>query len=277
MNDIIKRMKHSAIITVVYNNYADLPDLFASLDCQTDTSFQMFISDLSDKPENIKLPAYAKIIRGKNKGYAYGLNMGIDAAVQEGYENFVCMNNDTYVDKNFVASAIKAIKKHPASLIGGKIYYAPGYEYHRESYEKKDIGNVIWYAGGHIDWNHALAVHRGVDEIDWGYYDTEEKTGFVTGCLMVFDKKLIDTAGKMDDSYFLYYEDTEWNERIKRSGCEIWYDPSIVMWHKNAQSTGGSGSKLHETYQRKNQLIFGLKYAPLRTKLHLLKNYVFRK
>lgn len=267
-------MKHSAIITVVYNNYADLPDLFASFDTQIDTSFQMFIADLSDKPKKIKLPEYAKLIVGKNKGYAYGLNLGIDAAMHDGLNHFICINNDTYVDKNFVTSARSAVEKHPASLIGGKIYYAPGYEYHKTSYDKKDLGRVIWYAGGYIDWDHAIAIHRGVDEVDRGQYDTEEKTDFVTGCLMIFDKKLIETAGKMDDSYFLYYEDTDLNERIKRAGCEIWYDPSIIMWHKNAQSTGGSGSGLHEKYQRKNRLIFGLKYAPLRTKLHLLKNYL---
>jgi hypothetical protein len=52
------------------------------------------------------------------------------------------------------------------------------------------------------------------------------------------------------------------------------YDPSIKLWHKNGQITDGPGSVLHKKYQEKNRVVFGLKYAPLRTKLHLLKNAI---
>ena len=50
------------------------------------------------------------------------------------------------------------------------------------------------------------------------------------------------------------------------------YEPTLIIAHKNAQSTDGSGSDLHLKNQTKNRITFGLKYAPLKTKLHLLKN-----
>jgi len=43
------------------------------------------------------------------------------------------------------------------------------------------------------------------------------------------------------------------------------------VWHKNASSSGGSGSSVHEYYQTRNRLTIGMKYAPLRTKLALIK------
>ncbi|KXK10835.1 MAG: hypothetical protein UZ22_OP11002000596 [Microgenomates bacterium OLB23] len=162
----------------------------------------------------------------------------------------------------------------PRSLIGGKILYAKGYEYHKNRYEKSELGKVLWYAGGIMDWPNAYTLHRGVDEVDKGQYDRFEATEFVTGCLMCFDDALIKAVGPMDESYFLYYEDADWCARTARAGLQLYYDPSIVVYHKNSQSTDGPGSKLHEDYQKKNRMTFGLRYAPLRTKLHLLKNSI---
>ena len=267
-------MQHIAIITVVYNNYDNLKDFFTSLDAQSDKGFHVYISDLSTKRKDIKLPDYATLLTGKNEGYAFGLNLGLEAASSNGFEKFVFINDDVILDKDFIKNAKRSIRKHPETLIGGKIYYAKGYEFHKNLYGKKDLGHVLWYAGGIMDWAHAYAKHRGVDEVDKGQYDSPGKTEFITGCLMAFDKGLIEKAGTMDDAYFLYYEDTDWNQQIIQKGGSLWYDPRLVIWHKNSQSTGGSGSAMHRRYQRKNIVKFGLRYAPLRTKFHLVKNFL---
>lgn len=136
---------------------------------------------------------------------------------------------------------------------------------------------MLWFAGGKIDWHHALTPHIGVDEIDKGQYNKFKEVDFVNGALMLFDKEVIEKVGFWDEGYFLYFEDADYCVRAKRLGIKMYYDPSIVIWHKNAQSTGGSGSSLHLKYQRSNRLKFGLKYAPLSTKLHLIKNYVLGK
>jgi len=232
------------------------------------------MSDLSKNKNPISLPSFASIQDGLNKGYAYGINMGIKRALEEGYEFFCVVNNDTVLSPDFIESMKLSLNKNRSSIIGGKIYYAKGYEYHKGTYKDEELGHVLWYAGGSVDWNHALTPHRGVDEVDAGQYDRFEKTGFVNGCLMGFDRSVVEKIGLWDESYFLYFEDADYCERAKRKGIPLYYDPAIVMYHKNAQSTGGSGSKMHRHYQRKGRLMFGLKYAPLRTKLHLLVNFI---
>lgn len=274
----MKDMHKLAVITVVYNNYTDLPDFFESFQRQVSSQFHVFVADLSTKPnENFVWPEFTTRITGQNKGYAYGLNQGLQKAMDVGYQKFIIINNDTVVSKDFINKCEISLKKYPEALIGGKIYYAKGYEFHKKSYAAQDLGNVLWYAGGILDWKNALGKHRGVDEIDKGQYDRVEETDFVTGCLMVFDENLIKKVGLMDESYFMYYEDTDWCERIKKRGGILIYDPSIVIWHKNAQSTGGSGSALHEKYLKRNQLMFSLRYAPLRTKLHVLLNFFLKR
>lgn len=270
-------MDQLAIISVVYNNYSVLKDFIKSLNYQENKNFKLFISDLSDT----KIPLDDKeinlqVLHDKNKGFAYGVNLAIKKAIQEGFKYFCVINNDTNFKKDFVGNALTSIKRKPGSLIGGKIYYAGGYEYHKKRYSKKDKGNVIWYAGGFTDWKHAITVHKGVDEIDKGQYDTLQETQFITGALILFDIDVINKIGFLDESFFLYFEDADYCIRALNKNIKLYYDPSIVIWHKVSQSTGGSGSDIQVRYQSINQLKFGLRYAPLKTKMHLLKNFIYR-
>lgn len=277
--DIIENMPHRiAIITVVYENYTVVADFLASLQAQTNKNFHLYCIDVSIHRYTIDFKNISgETIYAENKGYSHGINIGLKKAIDAGFTNFCLINNDVYFNKDFVDKVFISSLHHPSSIIGGKIYYAAGYEYHKKRYFKSELGRVLWYAGGSADWRSALTPHRGVDEPDSGEYNKLEETSFVSGALMIFDKTVVDTVGFWDEKYFLYFEDADFCERAKRKGVKLFYDPSVVMWHKNAQSTGGSGSKLQQRYQEYSRLRFGLKYAPIRTKLHLIKNYIISK
>jgi len=273
---MISKKNKLALITVVYNNYLIMQEFIKSIENQEDKNFHLFISDLSDKKEDIKIKnTKYEILYSKNKGYAHGVNTALIKAKEAGFENYCIINNDTFFNNDFIKNVLCSINRNPSSLIGGKIYYASGYEYHKKRYVIKDRGNVIWYAGGYVDWSHALTKHKGVDLVDHGKFNKFSKTGFITGALICFDIKVLNVLDLWNENYFLYFEDAEWCERAKRKKINLYFDPSIIIWHKVAQSTGGSGSDIHIKFQEKNRLIFGLKYAPTRTKFHLLKNYFF--
>jgi GT2 family glycosyltransferase len=275
--DIINDMSHKlAIITVVYENYTVLDDFIRSLSTQTSKNFHLYVADLSAQKKPISVEGFSTtVIPAENKGYAHGVNLGIREALKHGCDRFCVMNDDTLFDPEFTDTVEKSIELFPESLIGGKIYYASGYEYHALRYKPEEKGNVLWYAGGIMDWANVFTRHRGVDEVDHGQYDTVEETQFITGCLMCFDKEAFKTIGDWDESYFLYYEDADFCERARRKKVRLIYNPSMKIWHKNSQSTDGAGSPLHVKYQEKNRVKFGLKYAPLRTKVHLVKNSMF--
>ncbi len=277
LSDIIEGMsEHIAIITVVYKNYTVLQDFLSSLEKQTSKKFHLYIADTSPEPKKIKSELPFTVIPTENKGYAHGINVGIRAALEDGIKQYCVINSDTYFHADFIHSVIHSIQQHPSALIGGKIYYAPGFEFHKEKYSSEQAGSILWYAGGTLDWRHAVTGHRGVDEADLGQYDHAENTEFITGCCMAFDKSVVDLVGFWDSEYFLYFEDADYCERAKRNGVELIYDPSIILWHKNAQSTEGAGSTLHQRVQKNAHLRFALKYAPWRTKLHVIKNFFLR-
>ncbi len=158
-------------------------------------------------------------------------------------------------------------------LVSPKIYFATGYETHKAKYKESELGQVIWYAGGKLDWQNIIASHTGVDEVDQGQYDQPKQTGFATGCCLVAPADIWREVGLLDDRYYLYYEDSDYSQQVKQAGYEVHYLPDAVIWHLNAGSSV-SGGQLHDYFISRNRLIFGMKWADLRAKSALLRESI---
>lgn len=224
------------------------------------------IDNLKKKFKDIEL-----IKNSQNLGFAEGNNVGIRYALKNGADYILILNNDTTVDKDFLFQLIKqADLINQSGILGPKIYFAPGYEYHKRRYKKEDLGKVFWYAGGIIDWKNVYCFHRGVDEVDKGQYDKVEETDFVSGCAMLVKREVFEKIGLFDSRYFLYLEDVDFCVRAKEAGFKITYVPQAKVWHYNAGSSK-VGGELHDYFITRNRMIFGLKYASFKTKFSLIK------
>jgi hypothetical protein len=60
---------------------------------------------------------------------------------------------------------------------------------------------------------------------------------------------------------------------MRKRNWKTYYVPKAVLWHKVAQSSK-IGSGLNDYFITRNRLLFGMKYAPLRTKLALIREAV---
>lgn len=208
----------------------------------------------------------------ENLGFAGGNNVGIKFALEKGADFVLILNNDTFVDPNLVGQLLRvAGPDKKAGVLGPKIYFASGFEYHQGRYKPSDLGKVIWYAGGKTDWENILFSHRGVDEVDQGQYDQVEETGFVTGCAMLVKKEVFEKIGFFEERYFAYLEDVDFCERAKKAGFKLVYAPSAFLWHKIARTSGGIGSEVQDYYLTRNRLLFGFHYGKFRTKLALFR------
>lgn len=216
-----------------------------------------------------------KIIQNKqNLGFAKGNNIGIKKALDDKAGFIMLLNNDTILEKNCLKNLLEAVKNNPQfSIFAPKIYFEKNYEFHKNRYKENEKGRVIWYAGGIIDWDNLYGHHRGVDEVDNGQFDKEEETEFATGAAMLIKKEVFEKIGFLDEKYFLYYEDTDFCVRAKKSGSKILFTPNAVLWHKNAGSSS-SGSELQDYYITRNRLIFGFKYGRIKTKFALLRQAI---
>lgn len=95
--------------------------------------------------------------------------------------------------------------------------------------QKDQQGKVLWYAGGLVDWANMYASHNGVDEVDYGQYDTPKETHFVTGCSFMISRDVIERVGMLDEKYYLYLEDLDYCIRIQRAGFRLLYIPTSSL------------------------------------------------
>ncbi len=230
-----------------------------------------------EKLSKYKLPnmGYKFIETGKNLGFAGGNNIGMRDAIKRGAEYIILMNNDLILSKDILTKMVSLAESDKTiGTIAPKMYFAKGYEFHKDRYKKSELGNVIWYAGGIIDRKNVYSFHRGVDEVDLGQYDTISDTDYTNGACVLITKEVIKKVGYMDESFFLYWEDADYSEQIRRAGLRVVYTPETKLWHMVSVATGGSGSPSNDYFIVRNRLIFGFRYSPLRTKFALFRDSV---
>lgn len=227
--------------------------------------------------KNYKLPNmnYRFIQSGANLGFAGGNNVGINDALKRNTDYVILMNNDLILQKDIVVKLVDYMDKNmDVGIASPKMYFAKGYEFHKDRYKESERGKVLWYAGGIIDKQNVYTSHRGVDEVDHGQYDRIEETDVANGACVIIRKEVFDRIGLLDDSFFLYWEDADFSERVKRAGFKVIYYPDTWMWHKVSASTGGSGSPTNDYFLIRNRFYYALRYAGLRTKFAVLRDTV---
>ena len=214
---------------------------------------------------------YHFLVNEENLGYAGGMNRGINYSLEKKGDYTMLLNNDVYLDKKMLTKLLTTAKKYKdAGVICPKIYFLKGYEFHKDKYKESDLGNVIWYAGGEIDWANVYGTNRGVDEVDKRQYDKIEDTDFATGNCMFIRNTALKEVGIFDEKYFMYLEDVDFCVRMKKKNWRVLYSPNAIMWHKVAQSSV-IGGDLNDYFIIRNRMLFGMKYAPLRTKIALIR------
>lgn len=209
------------------------------------------------------------VVNYKNLGFSGGMNRGIEYALKHNATHIMLLNNDTVIDKDLLINIVRTSVN--ADIISPKIYFSAGHEFHKERYQKTDLGKVIWYSGGSIDWKNILGVHAGVDEVDTGQFDKPMEITFATGCCILIKRQVFKKIGLLDEKYFLYLEDMDFCYRAQKAGFKILFDPQSILWHKNASAAGGSGSVLQEYYFTRNRLLFAFKHASIKMKAAVLR------
>jgi hypothetical protein len=277
-------MSRTKIYSVVlnYNRAEETKEAVTSLKKQQgDFDHQIVVVDNSpEQNKTIKKLGSKKAVTlirpGKNVGYSKGNNQGIKYALKNEADYVCLVNDDAVLEKRCLQTLLNELEsRSKAGIASPKIYFAPGYEFHKQRYSDEEQGKVIWYAGGKIDWSNMLASHRGVDEVDKGQFDQVEKTGFASGCVMLIKKQLFSDVGFLDPEYFMYWEDNDFSQRAKNAGYKVLYVGKATAWHKNLGTVKGKKNKSKEKNMARSRLRFGLKYASFKVKLLLLKNYLF--
>lgn len=240
--------KKVSIVTVNFNHShvtdAMLDSVFAK---NTYAPLEIIVVDNGSAVDPIpawqqKYPSVKFIRSEQNLGFAGGNNLGIPQATGD-YLFFI--NNDTEITEGLIETLVATLEAHPeCGVISPKIRY----------YDQPD---TLQYAG-FTPMNYYTARNNciGQFEKDNGQYDNlTGETGYIHGAAMMLPRTAMEKAGLMPENYFLYYEEMDWCEMIKRAGYTIRINMQALIYHKESISVG-SKSALKEYFMNRNRLLF---------------------
>ncbi|TDQ11988.1 glycosyltransferase family 2 protein [Pedobacter metabolipauper] len=189
----------------------------------------------------------------KNLGFAGGNNLGI---TQANGEYLFLVNNDTEFTAGILEELSATLDHNPTiGIVSPQINY----------YDSKA---TIQYAGfTPMNYYTCRNACIGQFETDKGQYAGKaEPTGYIHGAAMMITRKALEQAGLMEENYFLYYEEMDWCEKIKRAGFEIWINTNALIYHKESLAVG-KNSALKEYFMNRNRILFIRRNADLHHKL----------
>jgi GT2 family glycosyltransferase len=240
------------IIVLNWNGWQDTMECVESCSKLTYPNFQILIVDNGSTDGSVmqlheRFPAIELLQTGKNLGFAGGNNVGIRHALEQGADYIWLLNNDTIVDPSALSELVHIAQLDDnVGIVGSKIFY----------YGKPD---VIWFAGGWIRYSTGNCGHIGQQEKDKDRFEKVTEADYITGCSLLIKSNVINKVGLMDERFFLYYEDADWNLRVKEHKFKIYYVPSSKVWHKVSMAVG-MGSPAAQYYLTRNSLLFTLKH-----------------
>jgi GT2 family glycosyltransferase len=265
-----------SIIILNFNRYQDALECLRSLTFQTHKNFEILIVDngsksnlflkLKEGVEYFKNYLKIKLIRSELNLY---FGAGNNKAIKISNGDYICLlNADTEVEPDFIEKMVRFLESNPqAGMISPKI----------RLYKEKEY---IWNAGNTIDFTRpGVAQNKGylIHDPDNTKYNQIEVTDFAAGTALFVRKKYLEKIGLIDEIYFMYWEDPDWNFRAKMEGFESYFVPTTTVYHKIPikQELNYKRQVFNNFFFRRNIQIFVWKFAPIRYLLIFYIKFIY--
>jgi hypothetical protein len=178
---------------------------------------------------------------GRNGGFSVGNNAGIRQALarSDSPDYVFLLNPDTLVEAGAIAKLIDYMEAHPrVGLTGSRMMYPDGrmqmssFRFHSVWSELENAVRLGFVSKLLKNKQVVIPLPDQPVQVDW-----------VGGAAMMIRRAVIDQIGLLDETYFVYYEETDYCLRASRAGWSSWYIPQSIIVHLEGQTTGLSDKK----------------------------------
>ena len=193
------------------------------------------------------------IIRSQeNLGFPTGCQTIVDILVNRfnlrEEDKLLFLNNDTVINKNAIERTTNFINENPLSVISPSICFD----------QNGELKN--WFNDGKISKFRGSAYHSNMGE-DIKLYEKFSETDFITGCfLMLKAKPFIKKEIKWFGDLFLYADDIDICESLKKKGYKLFVDNNSLIFHL----VSGSQKKVKNS---------SLNYYTTRNRFHIIDKH----
>jgi N-acetylglucosaminyl-diphospho-decaprenol L-rhamnosyltransferase len=192
-----------------------------------------------------EFPSVRVLRQNENVGFSRGNNLGLAEA---GGRFLLLLNPDTEVVRDALARMVHYLEEHPSvGALGPKLLYPDG----RIQSSRRRFPTLAT-AFFESTWLQPLAPRSllrryyvldrpdsAISQVDW-----------VTGACLMVRREAYEAAGPLDEGYFMYSEEMEWQRRIQAAGWQIVYYPEAQVIHHEGKSSEQVVAERHIYFQR---------------------------
>jgi GT2 family glycosyltransferase len=238
--------KSIAVVIVNYNAAhlieANIDGILAELACFA--SFRVVIVDNASPGDDRQVlrelaTAYESVElveAPRNGGFAYGNNRGLEAAGST--DLYFLLNPDARPRPGSVERMARTLLAHDKAGVVGPLLVSAEGEVRASAFARSRPWEEYVAGGGAAP--NLLRMRSRVEVVE---ADEIRQTTWIPGAAMLVRQAVIERVGGMDEGYFLYFEETDWLEKIGATGFEILADGGATVEHIEGASTGVVANK----------------------------------
>jgi GT2 family glycosyltransferase len=228
-----------SVIIVSWNTRDILRDCLESVYAQTrDVSIEVIVIDnaSADSSQDMvrrDFPNAVLIANGENRGFAAANNQGI-AAAKGRY--ILLLNSDTIVLDDAIGKTVAFADQNPGAAVVGCRVLSRDRTLQPTCFMFPSSLNMLLS----VSYLYKLLPRSkffGREQMTWWDRDEVREVDVVTGCFMLVRREAIEQVGVMDDSFFMYAEETDWCYRFWRAGWKVIFAPVGQIIHLGGQSS----------------------------------------
>lgn len=210
---------------------------------------------------------------GRNGGFGAGNNVGIRARLADGSapDYVYILNSDAFPAADAIRVLLNHLEATPKAGFAGSYIHGPEGDTHLTSFRFPSIasefeGSIRFGPVSRLLKNYKVPVDTPTQTqtVDW-----------LAGASMMMRQAVLDQIGLFDETFFLYFEETDLCKRAARAGHTTDYVPASKVAHIGSASTGMKTWRRVPDYWFDSRWYYfsknhGRTYALLATFLHLL-------
>ncbi|MCB9870444.1 MAG: glycosyltransferase family 2 protein [Planctomycetes bacterium] len=168
----------------------------------------------------------------ENLGYCAAMNRGLAAAAEAGAEYALFLNSDVTTDEDFLAPLVAVLDNDPSVAGVSPTVLLPH--------------GKVWCQGASVGFSSNLVRLHGLGKDPAPRSAGPCAVGFLPGACVLYRLDALTAVGGIDESYFMYFEDSALGAALRAHGHTLLWLPWVRVIHHPSASSGGGRSPLRK-------------------------------
>ncbi|MBV9754847.1 MAG: glycosyltransferase family 2 protein [Hyphomicrobiales bacterium] len=251
-------------MTVNWNGWQNSLACLQALRASVGPSWHLILVDNASEDDSVfhlsGLGHDVTLIRSNiNGGWTGGNNLGVQRALEDGYEFVFLLNNDAFVRPDTLSILMMHLLKNIERLpILGPVHRETGRQQYSFVGTTRDRGTGFW------SWTPP-------DKVQPTDLHESFETCWIKGAGIFAHRAHFEKVGLFDERFFLDFDEIDWCYRATNAGYSLIMIRDAIIDHVGYASLGSRTSPLHTYFMTRNKLLFAEKHLSLGQRILVLR------